>query len=226
MALPHLGVGNAARLFGTSSGSGSVTAKQIQPSGRLLTVVSAVRKEFKSTCAKRTAIAKRISILEQHVSDGTVPVTLQVKIPSVIGVDEDVATLDDSVLSSLRENVTAASQAALEVMLSAKKKTKAALDQRVSAVDISTLFQDVLSQTSAVYNQYNASFCWCMSAPCSMERCSVLSSVDGPAPRQCIRHLGKLRSQEVVAVHMSASAQEELLVPYQPLSQQAVCFGR
>ena len=64
--------------------------------------------------------------------------------PGIISSDSDVSELDDSVLSTLRESVTAASKAALEVMLVAKKKKKASLDQCVNAVDISILFKTVL----------------------------------------------------------------------------------
>lgn len=50
------------------------------------------------------------------------------KMPGIISSDSDVSELDDSVLSTLRESVTAASKAALEVMLAAKKEKKASLD--------------------------------------------------------------------------------------------------
>ena len=116
---------NASQLL---SGSRVPSCKDLKFSGRLLTIVHDIFGQYKGMLFAQNAIERRITALQSHLDDGTVPTTLVVKMPSVMSSDTDVSELDDSVLSTLRENVTAASKAALEGMLAAKKKKKASLD--------------------------------------------------------------------------------------------------
>ena len=143
-ALINLGVLNASKLLSESVFDPS----KLLFSGKLLSVIGSIRNEFKQCLAQSKALASRIRTLEGYQAEGTVPDTLKVKIPSLVDSDKDVQQLEVSVLSGLYEHTAAASKAALEVMLSAKKKTKAALDQRMSAVDTSTLFDQICSKLS------------------------------------------------------------------------------
>ena len=113
-ALPKLGVMNASQLL---SGSRVPSCTDLKFSGRLLSIVNTTFAEYKGILSAQSAIERRISVSQGHLDDGTVPTTLVVKMPSVISSDSDVSELDDSVLSTLRESVTSASKAALEVML-------------------------------------------------------------------------------------------------------------
>ena len=147
-ALPKLGVMNASQLL---SGSRVPSCKDLKFSGRMLSIVNSTFAEYKGILSAQAAIGRRITVLQGHLDDGTVPTTLLVKIPSLISSDSDVAELDDSVLSTLRESVTSASKAALEVMLAAKKKKKASLDQCMNAVDFKIIFKTVLIQSCLFY---------------------------------------------------------------------------
>ena len=147
-ALPKLGVMNASQLL---SGSRVPSCKDLKFSGRMLSIVNSTFAEYKGILSAQAAIGRRITVLQGHLDDGTVPTTLLVKIPSLISSDSDVAELDDSVLSTLRESVTSASKAALEVMLAAKKKMKASLDQCMNAVDFKIIFKTVLIQSCLFY---------------------------------------------------------------------------
>lgn len=112
--------------------------------------VGAITKKIFDDFRKQLALSKdlsnRIKVLEGHKSRGEVPKTLQIKIPKLLETDTDIEELGILGLSEIRANVLAAEKAALEMMLAAKKKKKATIDEKLHSLGFRNVLKEILAE--------------------------------------------------------------------------------